>query len=113
MNYTLTRSKRKTCAIYIRNNTVEVRAPLRMAKKEIDRFIDSKADWINTKLAEVSLCEEMRTDFSLDYGDTVRYRGGNCTIIAVSGKKNLNFSWRLMMAADPAIIIKNRKVIKL
>ncbi len=170
--YTLLRSKRRTCAIHIRSGAVEVRAPIHMPKRDIDRFVSSKAKWIHQKLADCATREKKRSAFSLTYGDTVRYRGKDCTIISkpgnraglsddgfymppdlspeqiksaciqiyrlcakqaltektatfaavmgcfpsavkvtgaktrwgsCSGKKNLNFSWRLMMADDPVI----------
>jgi predicted metal-dependent hydrolase len=42
-DYTLTRSKRKTLALYIKpDGSVEVRAPLRLAKRDIERFVASK-----------------------------------------------------------------------
>jgi len=48
--YTLKRSKRKTLAIYIKpDGAVEVRAPLRPSKADIDRFVESKAQWIANK----------------------------------------------------------------
>ena len=55
MNYTLTRSRRKTLAIHIKpDGTVEIRAPLRLAKSEIERFIMSKAEWIKKKQTQIS-----------------------------------------------------------
>ena len=172
MNYTLIRSKRKTCAICIQNGAVLVRAPLCMPKSEIDRFIDAKAGWIKAKIAEASVREKAQAAFSLSYGDRVPYCGKEYPIVArqgiragfsgdclfmppdlsvgqiksacvmiyrmcgkavltkkalafaklmgvtpaavkingaktrwgsCSGKKNLNFSWRLMMADDRVI----------
>ena len=45
--YTLLRSKRKTIAIYIDEDAaIEVRAPLKMATAEIDKFVYSKQAWI-------------------------------------------------------------------
>ena len=45
--YEIIRSNRKTVAIQINGNgEVIVRAPLRMPKAEIMKFVDSKADWI-------------------------------------------------------------------
>ncbi len=47
VTYTLTRSRRKTLAIHIKpDGAVEVRAPLRLAKFEIDRFVTAKTAWI-------------------------------------------------------------------
>ena len=42
INYTLTRSNRKTIALYIHDGKVEVRAPLWVPKCDIDRFVASK-----------------------------------------------------------------------
>ena len=42
MDYKLTRSKRKTVAIYIRNGGVDVRAPLKTPQLDIDTFVASK-----------------------------------------------------------------------
>ena len=44
INYTLTRSSRKTVVLYIRDDGIEVRVPLKMQKAEIDKFVASK-DW--------------------------------------------------------------------
>ena len=48
--FELIRSARRTIAVEIRNGRVTVRAPLRMSKAEIERFVASKADWINKHL---------------------------------------------------------------
>lgn len=54
-SYTLTRSKRKTLAIHIKpDGTLEVRAPLRLAKSEIERFVTSKTDWIERKQVQIA-----------------------------------------------------------
>ena len=49
-SFELIRSARRTIAVEIRNDRVIVRAPLRMSKTEIERFVASKADWINKHL---------------------------------------------------------------
>jgi len=85
INYTLIRSKRKTIAIYIRNGGVEVRAPLKMPKRDIDKFVASKEKWIKSKLALSNEQTEKRERFSLDYGDTVLYRGRQYPITAKEG----------------------------
>ncbi|MGI5893319.1 MAG: M48 family metallopeptidase [Candidatus Merdivicinus sp.] len=51
MNYTLIRSKRKTLAVRILpGGIVEVRAPLRLSKLQIEQFLQQKADWIEANL---------------------------------------------------------------
>lgn len=50
VNFELIRAARHTIAIQIRNGSVIVRAPQRMSKAEIERFVASKTDWINKHL---------------------------------------------------------------
>ena len=58
IDYTLTRSKRKTVAIYVRNGEIEIRAPHKMPKRDINKFIMSKEKWITDKLAQSSEHQE-------------------------------------------------------
>ena len=88
IDYTLTRSKRKTVAIYVRNGEIEIRAPLRMPKRDINKFIMSKEEWITDKLAQSSARQMKRDNFTLSYGDTILYRGKNYTISAKEGKRS-------------------------
>ena len=54
MEYELIRSKRKTMAIEIKSDgRVIVRAPMRMPKREIERFVCEKSDWIRVHRAKV------------------------------------------------------------
>jgi len=72
-DYTLVRSKRKTIALYIMDGGVEVRAPMKMPKRDIDNFVISKEKWITDKLTKLRDQTERREAFSLDYGDTVTH----------------------------------------
>ena len=124
------RTKRKTLAIYIRpGGLVELRAPMHYPKRDIDRFVASKAKWIEEKRALVLARGEDRPepDAALEaelrarareilpgrvafYAKQMgvaparititgaRTRWGSC-----SGKGNLNFSWRLMLAGEREI----------
>ena len=87
IEYTLTRSKRKTVALYIRKAGVEVRAPLKMPKRDIDKFVASKENWIKNKLTQVCERQEQRENFTLDYGSTVLYRGKQYPIAAKAGNR--------------------------
>ena len=51
MEYKLIRSRRKTLGLEIKLGEVIVRAPLRCPKREIDRFLISRAGWIAPRLA--------------------------------------------------------------
>ena len=85
MEYTLIRSKRKTVAIYVRGKIVEVRAPLKMAKQDIDRFVASRERWIADKLAITSERAEKRESFTLNYGSELAYCGRQYPIEAKEG----------------------------
>ena len=87
INYTLTRSNRKTTGIYIRDGAVEVRAPFRALKSDIDRFVISKEKWITEKLAEANERIQQRNSFELSYGDNVTYRGKQYPIASVQGDR--------------------------
>jgi len=75
MHYTLTRSRRKTTGIYIRNGQVEVRAPLRLPKREIDRFVLEKEPWILKGLAKQQAQAKQKESFVVDYGRSILFRG--------------------------------------
>lgn len=86
--YTLIRSKRKTVALHIRPDaTIEVRAPLKMPKTDIDQFVDSQKSWIDKKLPIIRERSDKKAAFSLDYGDTVLLRGKEYSIIAKPGNR--------------------------
>ena len=85
--YTLTRSNRKTCAIYVRHGAVEVKAPLKMPKADIDRFVMSKAGWIAKNLVQSQENSEQRKLFKLQYGDKLLYRGTEYPITAKPGNE--------------------------
>jgi len=82
LNYTLTRSNRKTISIHIRNGTVEVRAPLKCPKSYIDEFVVSKEKWITDKLAISHKQVEGKKTFTLDYGSEIYFCGTLYSIVA-------------------------------
>ena len=87
LDYILTRSRRKTIAIYIRDGKVEVRAPLRALKSDIDRFVLSKEDWIHKNLAKQTAQASKREDFVVDYGSLLTWRGQTYPLTPRSGSK--------------------------
>jgi hypothetical protein len=87
IDYTLTRSRRKTIAIYIRDGRVEVKAPLRAAKSDIERFLSEKQKWISDNLATSKEQSERRAAFTLNYGDSVLYCGKSYAVTPSSSGK--------------------------
>jgi len=84
-DYILHRSKRKTIALYVRAGGIEVRAPLRMPKRDIDSFVASKQQWITDRSARIGEQLTRRASFSLDYGSLVTYRGKQYPIMPADG----------------------------
>ena len=64
-----------------------VRAPLKLPKAEIDRFIQLKSGWISRKLFESQAKAEQRGSFRLNYGDIILYRGKPYPITAKPGNR--------------------------
>lgn len=86
MEYTLNRSRRRTLALYIRDGGVEVRAPMKMPKQDIDRFVASKDKWIKARLEKSRIQAERRETFSLYYNDTILFRGEPHQIVAKNSR---------------------------
>lgn len=87
IHYILTRSNRKTAVIHIRDGEVEFRAPLRMPKREIDRFILSKEQWILKTLAKQRLQAEKKESFAINYDSLITFRGKQHVISERDGAK--------------------------
>ena len=86
-SYTLVRSQRKTTAIYItRDAAIEVRAPLKRSKADIDRFVASKEQWIRSHLEKASARAAARSAFTLDYGREITLFGQEYPIAAGNGR---------------------------
>jgi predicted metal-dependent hydrolase len=86
-DYTLIRSRRRTAAIHIKDGCVEVRAPMKMPKRDIDKFVSSKEKWIIEHLARSQSIVARRETFSLSYGDTVTFRGTEYPLTAKDGTR--------------------------
>lgn len=54
ISYTLIRSRRKTLSLSVTPEGVIVRAPLRMAKRDIDAFVASRRRWIESHAARMA-----------------------------------------------------------
>lgn len=60
MEFSILRSRRKTLAIEITpRGDVLVRAPNRMAKRDIQRFVESRRDWIEDHLSRIPKVEPL------------------------------------------------------
>ena len=88
ISYTLVRSRRKTVAIYItKDATVEVRAPLKMTKADIKKFIASKEKWVEQSLERREQINAEKSGFTLDYEDMAMLCGKTYPIRARDGTR--------------------------
>ena len=88
IEYTLKRSKRKTIAIHITKSAeVEVRAPMKMPKKDINKFVQSKEGWIETHLTKRERLNDEKSVFELNYGDMVTLCGKQYPIAVKNGNR--------------------------
>ena len=132
LEYTLIRSHRRTVSLAVTPEGLVVRAPLKMPKRAIDEFVESRREWAETHAARM---EEQRRELSsiqplteqelralaeralkviperaAHYAPLVGVRYNRITIRAqrtrwgsCSSKGNLNFNCLLMLAPPEAL----------
>ena len=130
MEYELIRSKRKSIAIEItRDCRLIVRAPSRCARAEIDRFVNSRRDWIESHMESqrlravahpepdeaerqrlIGLAKAILPPLVEKYAAIMGVAPARVTITGArtrfgscSGKNALCFSWRLMQYPPEAV----------
>ena len=92
MEYKITRSKRKTIALYVHpNGEVEVRCPLHLPKKTVERFVLEKRDWIEKHTAEFSERAALRKTFYILPGDSLLYLGKRYPVLEGGKIKKASF----------------------
>lgn len=135
MEYTLIRSKRKTLAIEItREARLVVRAPLRCPQRDIDRFLQQKAQWIAVHVEKMQARREAHPEPTAQQETVLRQKareilpplvaqyaavmgvepagitvtGARTRFGSCSPKNRLSFSFRLMdypMAAIEYVVV--------
>lgn len=75
IEYKLVRSKRKTLALYVRQDgSLEVRAPLKTTKNYIEDFILQKQDWITATRSKLSERREAKKTIRISAADATKYK---------------------------------------
>ncbi|NKB34618.1 MAG: DUF45 domain-containing protein [Pseudomonadales bacterium] len=91
------RSKRKTLALYIKQQKVVVRCPWAASNAEVDEFIENNQDWIQERLREEQLIEQ--ETLRIEKGAKIFYRARELTIVFKEGRKE-----RILINGDKFII---------
>ena len=73
--YKIIRSNRKTLSLEISDGELLARAPLHLSVSDIEKFILSKTDWINSNLPDSKKIAQKRKEFNLTYGSNILYLG--------------------------------------
>ena len=84
---TLTRQKRKSLVIQVKNGGVEIRAPLRASNYEIKEFLESKQKWILQRLELQAERAIKKAAFEVNYGSRIPYRGKDYLVGGVPDRK--------------------------
>ncbi|GAB1475463.1 M48 family metallopeptidase [Bacillota bacterium] len=88
MEYILIRSKRRSIGLRITEEAkLEVRAPLKASKADIDHFLISNLNWINRHLTVMEQSAANRAEFIVNYNNTVPLQGREYQITAREGKR--------------------------
>lgn len=132
LEYELIRSKRKTLALYVRRDgRIEVRAPLRASRSDIDGFVITKLAWIEKTRRKLALRQEEKQTLQVTVQEEARYKKqakaylqGKCLYfseimglrhgeIKINGAKtrwgscnrkgDINFTYRLIFAPEEVI----------
>ena len=130
MTYKITRTNRKTIAIYVRKNgEVEVRAPLRVSYKKIQEFVNEKQEWIEKTQNKIKQKVGNKQTLSIEEKNKLIRKANEyipTRVIQISKQLNLpvskikitsaksywgccniknevSFSWRLMLATPKTI----------
>jgi len=95
LNYQLRRSRRRTLAVYVRDQQVEVRSPWHMRKGDIEQFVEQQADWIQRQLQQQA--KQAAEKLAIAHGASIWYKARECRLVFVDG-------------AVPGVEVDNREI---
>ncbi len=88
MDYTLIRSSRRTLAVEVTPQAeVVVRAPHRLPRREIERFLQQKQDWLEQHISRQRWRMEQVKNISLTAGTVIPLLGRDIVIGETEGKR--------------------------
>lgn len=108
LDYRLTRARRRTIAIHVSRNGVEVRAPTRVSLAEIEAFMRKKARWIRRKLSDSVPAEP----FCWASGSELSILGEPVRLVAAPGQRGIvrDGDWLRIGDVGPRRLRKNSTV---
>jgi len=102
MDFNVIRSRRKTIAVEItKEGGVLVRAPLKLARREVLAFVKQNRAWIARKLAQARVRQEERTPRRFLEGENVPFLGEQHRLRYVAGGEYLRkLNGEFLLGAD-------------
>jgi predicted metal-dependent hydrolase len=102
MDFDIIRSRRKTIAVEItKEGGVLVRAPLKLARREVLAFVHQSSGWIARKLAQARVLQEERTARRFQEGEPFSFLGEQHCLRYVAGGEYLRKeSGEFLLGAD-------------
>lgn len=86
--YSVTRSKRKTAAIYVHEDgSIEVRCPNRFPARDIEKFVTDNLPKLELKAAQKKDAARRREAFSVNPGSSLLYLGNEYPLEASASRK--------------------------
>ena len=102
----VTRSNRRSVSITImKNGSVVVKAPLKMAESEINKFVESKQDWIKNKLTIIN-STLMKFQDIISYKKVLVY--GNKYTILLANVKNIELDDNMQIIFPKKVLPEKR-----
>ena len=103
LEYQIKYSKIKNIYIQIKNGQVIIKAPKRVSKKEIEKLIEQKAEWIQKSLEKEKQKQSKQALYTKDEFNKItikeiKYAWGSC-----SSKKNITINLELIKYSEKAI----------
>lgn len=91
-NYEISRSKRKTLAIYVKSGKVDIRAPLNSPEVWVNEFIQAKSAWIEKQLSDQQ--EKLKQKLIIADNHPISFFGHPRTIqVVLSSQQKVEMNW--------------------
>lgn len=86
-DYHLRFSNRKTIALQVRNGEVRISGPHQVSKLELEKWLESKLDWVRTKLDEQQQYQQQIPRRQYIHGELWPFMGQQIRLLVQRGKK--------------------------